>query len=203
MTIRKGQDWGTTGELGAHDPIVSSDRAMAELFSFERGELNGPTLVGLVGGDLARTVGATGTADDLRLGARTTLPIDLGIVSIDGSDHVMVASLVVRRAGWRGEVTVVMNASFLGSWNVAPKGHPNDGRFDVITAELSLANRWKARSRLATGTHMPHPDIEMRRLKSGSVVPHRRARVWVDGRLIGPASLVEFVVRPDAARVVI
>lgn len=203
MTIRKGQDWGSTGELGAEDAVVSSDRAIAELFTVVHGELRGPNLVGVVGGDMARTIGATGTPEQLRDGPRTTLPIDLGVVSIDGQEHVMAASLVVRRTWWSGRVTAVMNASFLGRWNVAPRGHPNDGRFDVITAELSMADRLKARSRLENGTHVPHPDIDMRRKKSGSITPHRRARVWLDGRLIGPAAQVAWVVRPDAVRVVI
>lgn len=203
MTIRKGKDWGDTSVLRGDDPIVGTDHELATLFESRDGTVVGPEQVGLHGGDLARTVGAVAAADELRRGERTALPIDLGVVSIDGRDHVMAASLVIRRPRWSGQVTCVMNASFLGSWNVAPSGHPNDGRFDVVTATLSLSDRLKARSRLPNGTHVPHPDISIRRLKSGGFDLDRRARVWVDGVCLGSARRVSFAVCADAVRIII
>ena len=83
MTIRKGQDWGSTGRLAADDPIADSDRAVAELFSLTSGDLKGPSLVGLVGGDLARTVGATGSPDDLLM-AKTGILLASAIAGLGG-----------------------------------------------------------------------------------------------------------------------
>lgn len=203
MTIRKGEDWGGTAELAPDAPVVSSDKALADLFEVKDGRLDGPDQVGLVGGDLARTVGAIATAEDLRTGERVALPIDLGVVRVDGRDVVMAASVIIRRPRWSGEIIGVMNASFLGRWNPTPSGHPNDGRFDVITATLTPADRWKARSRLPTGTHVPHPDITIRRLRTGQFTPGPGARVWIDGYLVGKAELVEFTVWPDAVRLII
>ncbi|MFT7473186.1 MAG: diacylglycerol kinase family enzyme [Verrucomicrobiales bacterium] len=216
MTIRKGEDWGSRRTLSKDAPIATSDRSLAALFSIDvddetRSTLHGPPLVGLLPtnpstgavGDLARTVSAHGTKEALRSGERTSLPIDLAVVSIDGVDVVMAASIVIRRRLWLGVVEGAMNASFLGEWNTTPSGHPNDGRLDVVRAELPFNARFKARKRLPAGTHVPHPNIEIRRLKSGSFTPHKGARVWVDGVCFGGAHRVDFVVHPDATTVVI
>lgn len=219
MTIEKGQDWGSRGSLGGDAPIVAGDRALAELFTITRHPegsptLTGPAHVGLLGpdpttanrapaNDLARTVSARGTAHDLRNGERTQLPIDLAVVRIDETDVVMAASLVIRRPYWLGAVEGAMNASFLGEWNVTPRGHPNDGRLDVVRAELSLGDRWKARSRLTSGSHVPHPDISVRRLKTHNLQTDSRATVRIDGVDHGHRHSVSFVVVPDAVTITI
>ena len=185
------------------DPIVATDHELSRLFTVVEGSVRGPARIGLIGGDLARTVGARSDREEIRHGARVALPIDLGVVSIDGRDMIMASSLIIRRPFWSGEVDAVMNASFYHSWNVTPSGHPNDGRFDVVHAELSWSDRWKARSRLPTGSHVPHPDITIRRLTTCEFTPHRVARVWLDGVRVGSASRVEVSVRADAALVLI
>lgn len=203
MTIRKGEDWGSTAALLPGDPVASTDHELAALFTPADDSVSGPERVGLVGGDLARTVGARADRESIRDGERVALPIDLGIVSIDGRVLVMASSLVIRRSLWRGDIDAAMNASFYGEWNVTPSGHPNDGRFDVVHAALTWSDRWKARSRLPNGSHVPHPDITIRRLKSSEFAPHQRAKVWVDGVCLGSAKRVDVLVCPDAALVLI
>ncbi len=203
MTIRKGEDWGTTATLLPDDPVVASDHELSSLFTIIDGAVRGPERVGVVGGDLARTVGARADREEIRSGERVALPIDLGVVTIDGREVVMASSLLIKRPFWSGEVDAAMNASFYGAWNVTPSGHPNDGRFDVVHAALSWSDRWKARSRMVTGSHVPHPDITIRRLKSSEFTPHVRARVWLDGVCIGSASHVKFSVCADATFVLI
>lgn len=203
MTIRKGEDWGVSEPLPLDAPIVASDRALSELFTVVDGSLQGPAIVGITGGDIARTVGTNTSESELRGGERILLPIDLGVVSIDGREIVMAASLIVRRRAWAGAIDGAMNASFFGSWNVAPRGHPNDGRFDVIRAELSISDKIKARTRLSSGTHVPHPDISIRRMSRGTFQPERRAKVWIDGVPVGRAERVDFIVHPDAVRLAI
>jgi hypothetical protein len=203
MTIRKGEDWGAREPLRDDAPVVASDRELSALFTLEGGAMLGPAVVGVTGGDLARTVGADASESELRSGPRTILPIDLGVVSIDGREFVMAASLVVRRRAWAGVIDGAMNASFFGSWNVAPRGHPNDGRFDVIRAELSIPDKVKAHKRLSSGTHVPHPNISTRRLSKGTFHPDRRSHIWIDGVPIGHAERVDFMVQSDAVRVAI
>ena len=89
--------------------------------------------LGLLGGDLCRAVGGTGDEARLREGG-TVLPVDLGAVLVDGRLHWFVAHLVARRGWWRGRIVAAMNAQHVGAWDVAPRGHPNDGRLDVLDA---------------------------------------------------------------------
>ena len=224
MTIKKGEDWGERTLVPAGTPIVDSDAALAGLFAVNDGggelELSGPEMVGLIPNDrdskdprassngLARTMGARGTIDSLAGNERTVVPIDLGIVTVNpGSETtrhlVMAASLVVCGRFWAGVTEAAMNAAFLADWNVTPSGHPNDGRFDVVRAELSIGDRLKARKRLVSGAHLPHPDISVRRLKTAEFEPVPSARVWIDGRMYRDVARVLVVVVPDAVSVAI
>ena len=66
MTIEKGQPWGTTGPLADDGIVVASDaEARAVVTAARRDDRPIPEL-GLVGGDLCRTVGGRGDRDRLR-----------------------------------------------------------------------------------------------------------------------------------------
>jgi diacylglycerol kinase family enzyme len=90
-----------------------------------------------------------------------------------------------------------MNAEFLGKWDVAPRSHPNDGLLDTFDVTMSVGDRIKARSRLATGTHLPHPQIKQRRV-SALQIDVDGLDVWLDGERIGPAKTLSIRVEPDA-----
>lgn len=203
MTIEKGKDWGFRGMLEPSAPVVASDADLAALFSESDGEVVGPRQVGLLGGDLATTLGARSTESELRTSERTLLPIDLASVEIDGRTLVMAASLVVRSSWWHGPIRAVMNASHFGEWNASPAGHPNDGRVDVIEANLKLGDRMKARKRLPAGIHVPHPDISIRRLKHIRWEVTSREQVWIDRLQTQASGSIEVRVHPDATVVVI
>lgn len=199
MTIEKGEDWGGRGRLPENAPIVASDHDLATLW-----RPDGPTpIVGLVGGDLHRTVGGRATEADLRSGERTVLPIDVGLVHLGEKNVPFVAHLVRRKRFWAGTTIAVMNSGFLGHWNVAPRGHPNDGRLDLIESNLSFGDRIKARPRLPAGGHVPHPDISIRRLRSGTIDVGHGAWVEVDGQRMPVPERFEWSVVPDAMSIVI
>ncbi len=160
-------------------------------------------VLGLIGGDLCRTMGGPGdrarlTSDDAR-----TYPIDLGVARVDGVDHLFVAHVIARRSWWRGRVVAVMNAQWLGSWDLGPKSHPNDGLLDCSDGDISLGDRLKARGRLATGTHVPHPGIITARTRERTFTFDRSLHVWIDGIAIGSATTLEVSLEPDALRIVI
>jgi diacylglycerol kinase family enzyme len=98
-------------------------------------------------------------------------------------------------------VLVVMNAEFLGSWDVAPRGHPNDGRAEVFEAgkDLTLRQRLAARKRLRTATHIPHPAIATRSIRQASWDFAKPMAITVDGRRCGRHTRIDVVVTPDAA----
>jgi diacylglycerol kinase family enzyme len=96
-----------------------------------------------------------------------------------------------------------MNAQFLGSWDVAPRGHPGDGRVDVLDGDIALGDRWKARSRLPAGTHVPHPGIRQTRAARWETTFDRPAPVRLDGEVVATARRLEVEVEPDALHVVV
>lgn len=130
------------------------------------------------------------------------LPIDALIVTIDDRTDeplIAVAHVVIRRGWWRGPIHALMNAQYVGRYDVAPRSHPNDGRVDVIeTSALSLPDRVKAWRRLPAGAHVPHPAITERRVTEASYTFERAMTVWVDGRRRAQARSVHVRVVPDA-----
>jgi hypothetical protein len=201
VTIRRGEDWGRVG------------RAPADLGWFERdGDAaaayhDGVREIGLRGGDLARTLGV-GPETATSAEATMSFPIDaVELTSSDGRRTVAMAHVVVRsrRWGWwRGPISVVMNAQFIGRADVAPRGHPNDGRADVLEVEgsMSIRQRILAARRLPNGAHVPHPLVRTRSVSKLSLVVPPSAKVEVDGRpwIHGSSSeiTIDVDVVPDA-----
>lgn len=198
MTIRKGELWGAPGPLPAHGITVRSDREAREIVTAARRANEPIPPLGLLGGDLCRTLGGSGDEARLRSDAAMQLPVDLGAVLVDGRLHWFVAHLVARRSWWTGRVVAAMNAQYLGVWDVAPKGHPNDGRLDVLDGDPPFGQRWQARRRLVTGTHVPHPAIEERRVTAVQLDLARPTPIELDGEAMGTATSLSIRVEPDA-----
>ncbi len=198
MVVEKGREWGCTGRLPDGAVLVRSDaEARAVVTEARRQDRPVPPL-GLLGGDLCRTVGGRGDEERLRSGEAMLLPVDVGSVLIDGRLHWFVAHLVARRSWWRGRVLAAMNAEYLGDWDVAPRGHPGDGHLDLLDGDLSLTDRLKARRRLPLGTHVPHPGIQPRRVTSAQVTFDRATPIWLDGERVGEATNLSLRIEPDA-----
>ncbi len=178
-------------------------RAALEAARRERRPL--PAL-GLLGGDLCRTVGGRGDASRLQPGAAATLlPCDLGEALVDGRVRLFVAHVVVRGpTAWRGGLTAVMNAQYRGRWDVAPRAHPGDGTLDVVEvdAAMGIGDRWKAWRRLPSGTHVPHPAITVRRSKAVQL-DVTGCRVLVDGERQPPARVLSLRLDPGALLVAV
>lgn len=198
MPISKGDPWGVPGPLPRHGVVVRSDaEARAVVTAARRAQEPIPPL-GLLGGDLCKTLGGTGNEARLRSDDAVQVPVDLGAALVDGRLHWFVAHLIARRSWWRGRVVAVMNAQFLGSWDVAPRGHPNDGRLDVLDADLPFDERLQVRSRLKDGTHVPHPRIEERHQSAVQLELARPTPVYLDGKVLGDARSLSIRVEPDA-----
>jgi len=198
VTIEKGQPWGEPGGLPEGGVLVRSD-AEARAVVEQARRAGGPVpALGLMGGDLCRTLGGTGDEGRIRSGEGMRLPIDVGAVLLDGRLHWFVAHLVVRRGWWRGRIVAAMNAQYLGRWDVAPRSHPNDGRLDVFDVTMGVGDRIKARSRLPLGTHVPHPAIVEQRVAHLQLDLARPTPVRLDGEVVGSARSLSLRVEPDA-----
>ena len=204
MTIRRGEAWGSSGPLPDDGVVVRSDAEARAVVDEARRAGQEPPPLGLLGGDLCRTLGGQGDEARLHSPEATRAVVDLGSVLVDGRQHWFVAHLVARRSWWHGPVTAVMNAQWLGSWDAAPRSHPNNGLLDLVTADLSLRDRSKAWRRLPQGTHVPHPDILERRAAAAQLDLPARTAVWLDGeRLPGTVRALAVRVEADALIVVV
>lgn len=197
MTIRKGEPWGEPAVCPPDIKIVSTDRDLRDwvIWHRKRGQAIRP--IGVAGGDLARTCG--GASGTNLLSVRVT--VDAMRVAIDDGEPTWgVAHVVARREWWRDDIALVMNAQFYGSFDVAPRSHPNDGKLDVvrIDAAMGLRERLQARQRARTGTHLPHPYIASRALADVDLAFERPMVVWIDGVRCGTARRLQVSAEPDA-----
>jgi hypothetical protein len=203
MTISKGQDWGASGALPIDGVVVRSDREARCALEDARSAGASLPVLGLLGGDLARTLGALGEERRLRSSDAMTFSVDVGEVVIDGrSPRLFVAHVIARTRTWR-RVFAACNAQFVGVWNVAPRGHPNDGLLDCFDAHLSAMDMVKIRPRLPQGAHLPHPAIKESRVATASVEFERPVHVWLDGEHVGRARTIAVRAEPDALEVVV
>jgi hypothetical protein len=198
VPISKGEPWGSPGPLPPHGVIVGSDREARDVVTAARRAGEPVPPLGLLGGDLCHTLGGTGDEARLRSADAVQLPVDLGAALLDGRLHWFVAHLVARQSWWRGRVVAAMNAQFLGRWDAAPRSHPNDGLLDLLDADLPFDERLQVRSRLRSGTHVPHPRIEQRRVAAVQIELARPMPITLDGASVGSARHLSVRIEPDA-----
>ena len=198
MVVKKGTQWGRAGRPGPSVPVARSDEEAARLLA--RGSME---LI-LVSGDMARTIGSSGNERSPHF---LSVPIDLLVVSVrhDGrlAEYRALSHCVVRQrwtAGGllRGGITAACNAQFINGRNIAPRGHPNDGRFEVveIDSRASLRQRLLIFSRMSSGTHLPHPDVRMRQV-TAYTESHLSGKVVIDGRPVA-GEIDTIRIEPDA-----
>lgn len=201
MSVRRNEDWGDIGKMPANAVVVGSDREVGRLV--ERAWTDNVALpeVGLTGGDLRRALGGRRNSrrlqgDDDVVGAL----IDVGAVVVNGHRFAFVAHVIARSRWWSGPVFAVMNSEWLGDWIMAPRAHPGDGHFDFVEARLSFGDRIKARRRLPTGTHVPHPSIQVRRVTTTAITFGTTRAVFVDGEHVGTAAAMQIECHREALR---
>ena len=203
MTISKGSPYGVPGHPLPEDAVVARTDHEARVALEEARSRRRPwPVLGLLGGDLCRTLGGTGDEKRLHSADAVTYSVDLGQVLVDGRMHLFVAHAVVRTRVWRRTVAA-MNAQWLRDWNVAPRAHPNDGVLDVYDASLSWTDLLQVRRRLPNGTHVPHPRIKLRRSTAVQVELAKAASIWIDGEVTGRGRSFSFRVEPDALVVMV
>jgi hypothetical protein len=207
VTISKGQDWGEPATCPGDVRVVRDNVGLFRLLATGDGLPRADeATVGLAGGDLARTVGAPDDPARFRPGSRVSVAtVDLGVARHDAGVHTFAAHAVLHGrwwegSWWRGPIVAVMNAQFIGRWDVASRSHPNDGWLDVteLDSSMSLRQRVLAARRLPTAGHVPHPDIRTRRVRRGEWAFERPMPLWLDGEPVGATRNLEITVVPDA-----
>jgi len=197
MTARKGEPWGVPAVCPADLRVVSTDRDLRDWVILHRTRGQPIPDVGVSGGDLARTCGGATGANPTS--AKVT--VDALRVSLDDVEQTWgVAHVVLRRHWLRDEVVLVMNAQFYGPYDIAPRGHPNDGKLDVLRIDPSMGwrERLQARQRARTGTHLPHGRLSMRSVPEVDLAFDSPMVIWIDGVRWHEARRVQVSVEPDA-----
>lgn len=197
MAIRRGGDWGEVSPAPSDLSWFTDDRSAANHVAE-----TSDTRLGLQRGDMARTLGASGDGPTIRF------TIDLLRVTWEGergeASALALAHVVVRRRrGWTGPIVAVMNGQYMGEWDVAPRGHPNDGRAELIEVDstMSVGQRWIARRRLPLGTHVPHPSIRVATRDRAEWTFDQDRELVVDGVSMGGTRMLRVEVIPDGAEV--
>jgi hypothetical protein len=203
VTIHKGSPYGRPEPLSDRGVVVASDAEGRDALEAARREHRPFPPLGLLGGDLWRTLGGTsGDTDRLRSAGAVTFRVDLGEVLLDGVLHLFLAHLVARNRRWT-RVVAGMNAQWIGQWNAGPRAHPGDGVLDTYDARLPISQLLAVRSRLAHGAHLPHPGIHERRAPAVQVELERPLPVWLDGQRLPPTRTLAMRVQPDALTVTV
>jgi YegS C-terminal NAD kinase beta sandwich-like domain len=222
--IRPGQPWGAEASGPADLEVAGGDAALAAVVA--RG-LADPLIAFTAepGSDVARAVGLVAGAPPSGM----ALPLDVFDVAVDEAPAGLVAvnSVVVgvapdRLRPWHrparlaveidgaaldavaATTLVVMNGQYLRGLDVSPRGHPGDGVAEAQLYAVPPGTRRAMRARLATGAHLPHPAITIRRARHGVLV--RAARpvlLEIDGAPAGRATTVTVTIRPSAYRLLV
>lgn len=217
MTIRKGEEWGRPASAPPDVEIDGDDAALARWLA---GHLDEQPLVRLAdphGSDLARTLG---------VGAGVVgreVPLDV----IELEDGTVAANMIVvgtapdrlrRTSPWfdagisigerapemvRVTTVVVALGQYMRGLDVSPRSHPGDGSVEVLTLAVNIRERRALRARMATGTHVPHPQVGEWRAKALHLNLNRPVSVEVDGIAREPVARLAARVRPDAYRLLL
>lgn len=197
MTIRKGEPWGEPAVCPTDLRVVTNDREARDWVIWHRRRGLPIRDLGVAGGDLARTCGGGTSAHP----SAAKVTVDVMRITLDDTDPTWgVAHVVARRQWMRGEVAMAMNAQFLGPYDVAPRSHPNDGRVDLVRVdpEMHPRERWQARQRSRTGSHLPHRHLTVRSTDQVDLRFERPMVVLIDGVRCGTALHLRVDVEPDA-----
>ena len=223
--MRPGEEWGrpaTDDDRAGARTVVGGDAALGAAVAVADDPR--ACVVPDPSGDLARALG-------LRSGSTGTrvVPCD-ALTGLDGPPAVNAVVLGVapdrlRRHHRRHAVTVtvdgrtlsgrdggplcattvvVASGQYLRGLDLVPRGHPGDGRIEVLVLALAPGERTAMRRRLPTGAHVPHPRIVQASGRTVSVAWTGGARpVEVDGLVRQPRSRVDLAVAPGAVRVLV
>ena len=222
--IKPGEEWGRPTSASADLEVAGGDADLAAAAGARPGAL--VRFRPDASSDLAGTVGLAHSPRGA--GGRDAAPgVELALDLLRLDDGPDAANMVVigtppdalgpfaRRFGanvridgrpvFHGPCTTVVIAigQFRRGLDLVPRGHPGDGRAEVQVYAVPARERRALRARLATGTHVPHPQITQRSGARITVSVDRRVPVEIDGRPSPAIDLVDATVVPNAYRILL
>jgi hypothetical protein len=177
MTIRKFGAYGTSTSRPSNLVVLQSDLDIAQRFT----SLDRTTPCTVRNGSIAQALGITQTPginpDALNRGSQideqmTRVEIDLmqieystDTTGYSKSSLIVAGTLAVQHRTAFSISLILSNSGIFRERDVLPRAHPNDGYLDVleIGPKITLRQRSLAWRRSRTGSHLPHPHLQVSR----------------------------------------
>ena len=204
MTIRKGQEWGHFEERPSDLQLVADDVAACEVISKCVIESSSCLNLSISKSDMARTLGITGANNLDRQMLCTKFDVIEATYLLTNSEETrrrcFIGRAFVSEKLFFGRTIAVLNSSFVGNRDWAPKAHPNDGKLDLVELDSSMKVRQRltALKLMKSGSHLPHPQIRYRQLSEYEYATEDSASLSIEGVRMGSIRHCLFRVLPDA-----
>ena len=190
-------EWAHQISVDSSFPIAKSDREIAKLAAA------GEKVVRIESGNIFRTLGGReGRKQPTSLEA-TMCEIDLGKVQFKKKEFLFASHCSLRQYHFSTKGVLVMNSQFYKNRRVSIRGHPSDGKLDVISSQLNLRQYMLASKLSESGSHVPHPDIKIKSTDERSFSFERLMRIYADGRLVGRSDEVRISLLSKGIKVII
>jgi hypothetical protein len=204
MTIRKGEQWGSSIKMPSHIRQAHSDAEIAQCSSGD--------FISITGGDIHFALGSPVLLEselDCTLLQLDALHVHITLADGSRCDSFAASCIQIGRFFspiHRDRFICLTNGGIVDGRNIAPRAHPNDGRFDVMTidASMSIRDRLTARKKAVTGSHLPHPLISVR--QGDTFTEQRLGRhesLSIDGVDIPKWSEISVSILPDYWQIVV
>ena len=190
-------DWAKQVSIDRPLPVATSDWEIAEYASA------GEPVIKLESGNIFRTLGGRENTNEHSSAENTMCEIDLGIVCFQGQEVLFASHCSIRRSYFSTKGVLVMNSQFYKNRNLSVRGHPSDGKLEMITSRLSIRQYLLATKKSESGSHLPHPDIDTKSAATHTISNERELRIYCDGRLAGCGKDVTIGVDRRSIKVVI
>ena len=204
MTIRKGQEWGHFEDRPDDLRVLTDDFAASELITNQTHYSESPLNLSIVNSGLARTLGikTASICNDQMLCTKFDV-IEANFTpagSFEVTRRCFIGHAFIYQNWIFGRTIAILNSSFVGNRDWAPKAHPNDGRFDVVELDSSMKIRQRltAFRLMKSGSHLPHPKIRYTQVPEFEFSAQRSAFLSIEGIRIGAIRHCAFKVLPDA-----
>ena len=204
MTIQKGQDWGRYVARPNSLHLIADDREAGHYLNQRLSGASAPLELAILKSEMARTLGVSGANIKKSEMLRTEFDVVEVTFELDDSKvrerRYFLGHAFIRSKKFRGETVGVLNSSFVGQRDWAPRSHPNDGKFDVVEFDesINIRQRLKAYGLMKSGSHLPHPKIRHRQMTQYSAGCIESSILYIEGIRIGVVKSCIFNVLPDA-----
>lgn len=204
MTIQKGQDWGRYVARPNSLHLVADDREADHYLNQHLSGASAPLEIAILKSEMARTLGVSGANIKKSEMLLTEFDVVEATFELDDSKvrerRYFLGHAFIRSRWFRGETVGVLNSSFVGRRDWAPRSHPNDGKFDVVEFDesINIRQRLTAYRLMKSGSHLPHPKIRHRQMTQYSAGCIESSILYIEGIRIGVVKSCIFNVLPDA-----